>query len=150
MHGPLECHNPVKLRGKFVCLTEHQTAEAYEDVEVYLYALFTSALDGDDWSASRHVLLKLIRRLILRSFRPRPSHCIDWATCCTVVVLVRLYWARYIIAVGDVLKKPNLFQNISQLKSFERPICHSTLFHNLVMSAYACTFFFCLSLYNYN
>lgn len=31
---------------------------------------------------------------------------------------------------------------MSQLKSFERPICHSTLFHNFVMSEYACSFFF--------
>jgi hypothetical protein len=43
-------------KSKFVLcffLTEHHAMEAYWGVEVKLHAFLTSALDGDEWSASR-------------------------------------------------------------------------------------------------
>jgi hypothetical protein len=36
-----------------VCLTKHHAMKTYWGVEVYLYALLTSALYGGEWSASR-------------------------------------------------------------------------------------------------
>jgi hypothetical protein len=36
-----------------LCLTKHHTMKMHGGVEVQLHAFLTSAVDGDDWSASR-------------------------------------------------------------------------------------------------